>query len=286
MVISTKTVKEQPPKVDITELYVKFSMNYKNVFMVQLQNEVFIYRALRRSEFYEIMNGSRFNDVDKEEFVCQECLLYPDPEIYDWDNCAAGIPTTLSKEILKNSYLDENSLQDRMFLRDIYRTQMNDLDNQITCVISEAFPYLTLEEIENFDVDTATKYLTRAEWKLQNLHGIKFEDPEFEQPPIAPKKDFLLREKNPLRTPGSQLPPEPESSVNIEEPEEVIEQPKQKTLRGGDKSNKLTPEKMKEREKFLAKFPEFANDDVLNQGIKGLEQPSVDTRPPALRVGF
>ena len=53
-----------------------------------------------------------------------------------------------------------------------------------------------------------------------------------------------------------------------------------------DKKSKLTLDKMKEREEFLKKFPEFAHDDVMEQGIDGLAQDDVDDRPPALRPGW
>ena len=64
------------------------------------------------------------------------------------------------------------------------------------------------------------------------------------------------------------------------------EEKPQTTIRGGDKNNKLTPDKLKEREEFLKKFPEFANDNVLANGIDGLEQSDVDTMSPALRPGY
>ena len=57
------------------------------------------------------------------------------------------------------------------------------------------------------------------------------------------------------------------------------------TIRGGSRKNKLTPEKMREREEFLRKFPMFANDDG-ERGIEGLAQQSVDVgTPAALQAG-
>ena len=35
---------------------------------------------------------------------------------------------------------------------------------------------ITLEEIENWDVATAAKYLSRAEWILHNINGVPFKD--------------------------------------------------------------------------------------------------------------
>ena len=59
----------------------------------------------------------------------------------------------------------------------------------------------------------------------------------------------------------------------------------EETIRGGSRKDKLTPDKMKEREAFLRQFPQFANDDG-EKGINGLEQSNVDVVSPALRPGW
>jgi len=49
---------------------------------------------------------------------------------------------------------------------------MQQFDNQITCIINEAFPNFDIEEIENWDMSKTAKYLSRAEWKLNVLRQI------------------------------------------------------------------------------------------------------------------
>lgn len=248
-------VPEPKEPVDITHLYIQFSQQYRNVFAVQLGEEVFIYRALGRSEFKEILEDTRFDDYKKEELICSQCLLYPDPDTYDWDDKPAGLPTELKKHILKNSYLD--SVERRSHLHDYYRSEMYNIDNQITCIINEAFPNIDIEEIEQWDVEKTTKYLSRAEWKLQTLHGLPLDQ-----------------------------------GVAQSEPQEIIQEPpkkkKEKTIRGQDpRKSKLTPEKMKEREEFLRKFPQFAGDNIEEAGgIDGLAQDDVSDLSPALRTGW
>lgn len=265
----TKVVAEPKQVVDVTALYIDFSMKYRNVFITQIDEETFIFRALGRSEFRDILKDSRFDEYKKEDIMCAQCLLYPDPDTIDWDNVNAGLPTKLLKEILKKSYLDD--LESRTILHSIYRSEMFDLDNQITCIINEAFPNFDIEEIEAWDVDKTTKYLSRAEWKLHNLRGIGF---------VEPQGDFTTI-SNEESSNGDN------NQRHIEPDVDEKEQEKTKTIRGGSKKNKLTPEKMREREEFLKKFPEFANDDILmSGGIKGMEQDSVDTTPPALRIGW
>ena len=244
-----KTVAEPPKKVDYTRLYIDFCEKYRNVFMVEINKQMYIYRSLGRSEYREILEARRFDDITKEEIICTQCLLYPDPETYSWDDKEAGIPTELMKAILTDSYLDDTSR--RRSLHDFYRAEMYDLDNQITCIINEAFPNIDIEEIESWDVDKTTKYLSRAEWKLHNMRGLQFKEPEGE---------FAGERRAESEGTG-------------------------KTLRGGDKTNKLSPDKIREREEFLRKHPEFAEglvDDVQNMD----KQETVDLVAPALRPGW
>ena len=251
-----RAVADAPKSIDYTSLYIDLCSKYRNVFIVKIADTVYIYRAIGRSEYREIMEDRRFSDIQKEELICTQCLLYPDPDTYSWDDKNAGIPTELMKAILTDSYLD--SLDRRKNLHDYYRSEMYDLDNQITCIISEAFPNIDIEEIESWDVEKTTKYLSRAEWKLHNMRGLQFKEAE-----------GVYEEYG-----ESQEPKEKQNAKS-----------EQKTLRGGDKKNHLTPEKLREREEFLRKHPEFALgtvDDVENMD----KQETVDIVAPALRPGW
>ena len=256
-----------PQQVDITDLFLTFKDQHRNVFIFQADNQIFIYRSLGRGESRKVLTDARFDDMMKEELICQVCVLWP--ENYDFEDCDAGIPTVLRREILKNSYLDEDA--SRRNCLDFYRQEMNDLDNQISCIINEAFPQFDVEDIESWDIDKTTKYLSRAEWKLHNLRGLQF---------VEPQGDFY----------GNQNADEQQSnghsdvSARTEELQAVKkERPKDKTIRGG-KREKLTPEKLRQ---LRAQFPEIDWDaDNGFQGMDGLVQESIDVTAPALRPGF
>lgn len=255
-------------QVDIFELIMKFKKRYRNVFVHQIDEQIFIYRALGRKEYKDILTDSRFNDFEKEELICDTCLLYPDKNEIDWDTIDAGIPTELMKQVRKNSYLDDK--KSRRNILDFYRAEMHDLDNQITCIINEAFPQIDIEEIEEWDVEKTMKYLTRAEWKLTNLRGLEFRDAQ---------GDFYDGDAT-----AEEITPETEE-LSVEN---------EKTIRGGDKTNKLTPAKAAANknamslEELKAKFPDvdWGNTDNGMQGIDGLAQDSVDITSPALRPGW
>ena len=261
-----KVSEDRPMHVDdIFELIMEFKKTYRNVFVYQVDEQVFIYRTLSRKEYKDILNDQRFNDFEKEEIICDTCLLYPNPDNIDWDTVDAGVPTELMKQIRKNSYLDGK--KSRQNILNYYRSEMYDLDNQIVCIINEAFPQFDIEEIEDWDVDKMMKYLTRAEWKLVNLRGMQFKEPEGE----------FYDDEEPQETYQTEEPAAPQT--------EEVQVDNTKTIRGGSRADKLTPEKMREREEFLKKFPQFANDDGM-KGIEGLAQDSVDITSPALRPGW
>lgn len=160
--------KDMPVKPrDITDIFFDMQDKYSNVFIVEIENERFIYRPLGRREWCDLCANKNLSSLEREEVVCGLCTLYP--EDYDFSECIAGIPSQLHNEIMKNSYL---SLDDMINMISYYRQETNTINSNITCIINEAFPNFDIEEIENWDMDKTIKYFTRAEWKLINLRQI------------------------------------------------------------------------------------------------------------------
>lgn len=296
---------------DYNALFLKFCQEYRNVFMFHSEDQFFIFRALGRGEYKEILKTPTLTDLDREEVICDTCVLYP--EGFDWENCEAGLPTVMSAEILKKSYLTD--LDERAGLHSFYRAEMYDLDNQITCIIHEAFPQYEIEDIDKWDVEKTTKYLSRAEWILQNLRRAEVTDimqgefsyghsssadmgqeqgEAYEEQPANEEADY-----------AEAIPEEEQTEFN-RKLQEFRERRKkaaddQKTIRGGSRENKLTPDRMdKQREwaNFLRAHPDFVqkaaaagisdlNDSVMVGGISGItEQARVDDTSPALRTAY
>lgn len=251
-------------KVDITNLYFQFKEKWRNVFIYRLGEEDFIYRALGRKEYKDICENKLFNDFEREEIICDQCVLYPKP--YDWQNCDAGIPTELVKNILKNSYLDSAESQTKVL--DYYRTEMFNLDNQITAIISEAYPNIDIETIEQWDVEKTMKYMSRAEWTLHNLRGVPFAQPQ-------QGAEQNVYEEHVQQPPAQRVQPKQQKGKKDDN---------RPTIRGGSRKDKLTPEKLAQLKR---QFPEidWEHDNGM-QGIQGLEQADVDVTSPALRPGF
>lgn len=154
-------------QVDLMYLIEELQEKYGAVYWNTIDGQVFIYRALGRLEYKQLL-AADISDIEKEDTVCQACVLFP--ENFNFDDCPAGIPSQLFELILKNSFLD--SLDAKKLVVAYHRKEMEQFDNQITCIISEAFPNLDIEEIENWDMAKTAKYLSRAEWKLNVLRQI------------------------------------------------------------------------------------------------------------------
>lgn len=254
----------QQEDIDLTEVFIRLKEKYRNVFLHQFGSTVIFYRSIGRKEYRTIIDDQLMNDFQKENVICELCTLYP-KEI-NFNDVDAGIPSKLTELIIKNSFLD--SIEARQKLLGYYRAQMYDLDNQISCLINEAFPQFDIEEIEEWDVDKTTKYLSRAEWKLHNLRGLQFAETEGNFSGQTGAQSQATTPREPAANKDADRAAASSTSI-----------------RGQDKrTSKLTPEKLREMEEFAKKFPEMNvfEDSILNEGIDGMR--GEGTLPPALKT--
>lgn len=243
-------------KLDLSKLIDRFKEEYKNIYLYQFEDQVFIYRAVGRKEYTDLALKDSIGDEEKEEQLCKICTLFP--KNYDFENCEeAGLPTLLANEIIENSYLSKEN-RDRVMA--YYRNEMYNLDNQINCIILSAFPHLRLEEIENWDVVTANKYLSRAEWILHNIGGIPLREADEQSDYVYQKENAVTEEitdDQPIKNTGA------------------------KPVKKAGKTT-MTPQKLAE---LKAKYPDIDwENDSGKLGVDGIRNAeAVDSRPVALR---
>lgn len=258
-----KILNRENKETDLTRILLRLKRDYKTLYTYQFEDEVFIYRPIGRKEYKDLFLNEKLDDASKEEVLCSICVLYP--QDYDFEDCnEAGLPTALASEIIKNSYLSEER---RERVLHYFRQDMYDLDNQMTCIILEAFPNLDMETVENWDIETTCKYYSRAEWILHNLHGLQFKEKD-------PNANYVGVPEE-MRPQTQELDTE-ELRSNAAKSEVAHDgTPKQKTG-----NTTLTPEKLRE---LKAKYPNIDwEHDNGRQGIDGLlNQPNVDTTSPA-----
>lgn len=160
--------KQKQSVKDFDELIKDFLNEHKNIFFADIGGITFIYKPLGRRAYKDIINNPNLTDLDREDLICMETILYPlnyNPDDYD-----AGIPSQLYEEILINSYLSKSD--DMVVLLEACREEVEQLDIQMSCIISEAFPVYEMDEIEEWDMIKFCRMFAKAEWKLNNMRNI------------------------------------------------------------------------------------------------------------------
>lgn len=170
MKISSKNQKQSVK--DFDELIKNFLNEYDNIFFSEIDQQIFIYKPLGRKAYKDIVNNQNISDLDKEDLICEETIIWP--ENYNADDYDAGIPSKLYEEILVNSFL--SSTEDMIHLLEACREETNQLDIQMSCIISEAFPSYDMDEIESWDMIKFCRMFSKAEWKLKNMRSLEMNE--------------------------------------------------------------------------------------------------------------
>ena len=198
MQLSNAAARKPQQIADLSDLYIKYVEKYEHVFMQEFgESGVFIFKALGRKDYRDIVSSTAITDCEKEEMICSTCVLYP--ENYDFENCdEAGLPTLLSKSILENSLLtNPESLKNLVYH---FRDEMNtDYNKQVSCIIHEAFPEYEItgeNGIENWDIIKTAEYISRAEFILHSLRGVPIAQVNTEQ--STPSSHEEIKQKSDL----------------------------------------------------------------------------------------
>lgn len=153
---------------DFDELIKDLLDKHGNIFFADIDGTTYIYKALGRKTYKGIVNNPNLTELDMEDLICQETILYP--ENFHPDDCDAGVPSELYQQILTNSFL--TSTDDMINLLEACREETEQLDIQMSCIISEAFPVYDIDEIEQWDMIKFCRMYAKAEWKLKNMRNL------------------------------------------------------------------------------------------------------------------
>lgn len=253
---------------ELEEFYADCVDRYGSVFTQEFEEYgIFIFRSIGRKDFRQIRDATILEDYEKEELICETCVLYP-PN-FDYANCdLAGLPTQLAQLILDKSLLRDSDQMIKAihYFRDEF---YNSLDDQITCTIHEAFPEYRIDEIENWDVLKTAQFMVQSEYILHNLRGVPMVDTSGHSVEFMPASQ-AQQQATPQQTQPRQM--------SMEERFQPVEQPASQPMKM-KKGNKLslTPEKLRE---LQARYPEidWANDSVSRKGIDAFKNKNFDDR--------
>lgn len=256
-----KQIENPRTEADFDLLIKQLFAEHGNICFAEYDNEIYIYKLLSRKAYKNLITNPSLTQIEKEDEVCKECILWP--RNFNPDDCDAGMPTYLFEQIMTNSFL--TGIEDMITLIEASRDEAEELDSQMSCIISEAFPHYSMEEIEEWDMIKFCKMFTKAEWKLKNLKSLPIET-----------VDILTFLKD---TAGITQDNQPYTK----------EQPQQNNIPQQSISNKvkvgnreMTAEEYKQYLDFQKQFPDI--DWGADAMFTGYKSQSVSTVPTPLRV--
>ena len=267
--------------VDLDVLIEETFQKFNAVFFSEIDGQLYAYRPLGRKEYKDILTNENLNDWDKQDAICKTAVVYP-PDL-DLDECPAGLPEKLCDDIVIKSCLDPENM---VYLIHMNRQEAEQLGSEMACIITEAFPSYTIDEIETWNNFKFTKIYAQAEWVLKNIRGVQFQlDVVDYLADVAGMTAEDLIEMGIKTEEDYQLPPQPQPQQQYKpEPRPQPQQQPQQQSKGN--GGKMTPEQMKAYQDFVRQHPEFADAMQYDSAFTGFETQTADTVNPALRPGW
>ncbi len=267
--------------VDLDYLIEDAFQKYSAVFFSEIDGQLFSYRPLGRKEYKDIVTNVNLDDWSKQDVIVQTALIYP--QDFDLDNCPAGIPDQLCTEIIEKSCLDPESM---LYLLHMQRQESEQLGSEMTCIIAEAFPSYSIDEIESWNNFKFMKVYAQAEWVLKNIRGVEFQldiiDYLAEAAGVTNEELVNMGIKEAKPEPQPMIPRQ-----QVQQPSQIRQQPQPAPAASAPNGNgKMTPEQMRAYQDFVRQHPEFAEAMQYDSAFTGFETQTADTVNPALRPGW
>ena len=266
--------------VDLDYLIEETFQKHSAVFFSEIDGQLYSYRPLGRKEYKDILTNENINDLDKQDAIVKAALIYP-PDL-DLDDCPAGVPNQLCNDIVEKSCLDPESM---LYLLHMERQEAEQLGSEMACIIAEAFPNYSLEEIESWNNFKFMKIYAQAEWVLKNIRGVQFQLDIIDY--LADIAEISQEELVDMGIKDAAPTPQPAYQPQQQQRPQPQPQPRPQQAAPAPKGNgKMTPEQMRAYQDFVRQHPEFADAMQYDSAFTGFETQTADTVNPALRPGW
>ena len=269
-------------EIDLDALIEDAFQTYDAVFFSEIDDILFIYRPLGRKEYKDIQGNVNISDYDKQDAICQTVLIYP--KDFDFDECSAGVPDKLFNEVMEKSCLDPESM---LYLLHMQRQEAEQLGSEMACIIAEAFPHYSIEEIESWNNFKFMKIFGQAEWILKNIRGIEFNfdiaDYLADIAGITQEELVNMGLKDSVYN-TEPVQQQPAQQYSQQQPQQQTQQ--SNSVYGETKGKGMTPEQLKAYQDFCRQHPEFADAMQYDAAFTGYETQTMNSVAPALRPGW
>lgn len=82
---------------------------FQTIYLMNIQDEYYIFRPLNRYEYKQLMAIPNLDPLQREEIMCETCVLWPVDYTYDVMSASkAGVPAILAEEIMEKSGFTRN----------------------------------------------------------------------------------------------------------------------------------------------------------------------------------
>ena len=262
--------------IDLDSLIEDTFQKYNAIFFSEIDDQLYAYRPLGRKEYKDILTNENLNDWDKQDAIVKTALVYPVD--FDLDDCPAGVPDQLCNDIVSKSCLDPESM---LYLLHVQRQEAEQLGSEMACIIAEAFPNYSIDEIESWNNFKFMKIYAQAEWVLKNIRGVEFQLDIIDY--LAEAAGVTTEElvNMGIKSEGVQPQPQYQAPVQQQTPAPPPQSKPQQQNNG-----KMTPEQMKAYQDFVRQHPEFADKMQYDAAFTGFDSQTADTVNPALRPGW
>ena len=164
---------------------------YSTIYGLKIGEDYFILKPLSRKEFSILTELQDYMVGVAEDFIFKTCVLHPKFTAEDMDHMLAGTVSEITRIVIDISGFSSAEALDALMQTN--RGMMDLADNQITALLCRAFPQLTPEIIDEFDIYKITHYLALAEQMLGVSLDIptnkKSQKPKLNSGPIDFKDD-------------------------------------------------------------------------------------------------
>ncbi len=77
---------------------------YGSVFMTEVDEDIFVWRTITRTEYKEILKLKQADALYREERICEKCVLWPeDYDFLQMGQGGAGVPSLLAEQVMDKS---------------------------------------------------------------------------------------------------------------------------------------------------------------------------------------
>ena len=265
--------------IDLDSLIEDAFQKYSAVFFSEIDGQLFSYRPLGRKEYKDIATNNNLDEWSKQDAIVMAALIYP--ENFDLENCPAGIPDQLCSDIIEKSCLDPESM---LYLLHMNRQEADQLGSEMSCIIAEAFPSYSLDEIESWTNFKFMKVYAQAEWVLKNIRGVEFKFDIVDY--LAEIADVSTEELVEMGIKQQQAEPQPFVPRQGQQAAKPMPAPSAPQSQANGNNGKMTPEQMRAYQEFVRQHPEFADAMQYDSAFTGFNTQTADTVNPALRPGW